>query len=143
MMYLPAIKETGVLASFYPVDMKIAMVSPMDVALYVADLLTNNDDNGKIYELFGPDYYSTQDVADAFANVLGKEVKAEQILRGQWDKTLKQTGFSPDSIKNFIEMTELVIEGKSAAEAKGATALKASTTLQQYINEELHVKETT
>nr|WP_067053972.1 NmrA family NAD(P)-binding protein [Mucilaginibacter sp. L294] len=142
MMYLPAIKEQGVLASFYLVDMQIAMVSPMDVAQYAADLLTKNDDNGKIYELFGPGYYSTQDVADAFADTLGKAVKAEQIPRDQWDKTLKQTGFSPDGIKNFIEMTDLVIAGKTAAEAKGTTVLKASTTLQQYINQALRVKET-
>ncbi|MES2063826.1 MAG: NmrA family NAD(P)-binding protein [Bacteroidota bacterium] len=142
MMYLPAIKEQGVLASFYPVDMKIAMVSPTDVAQYAADLLTKNDDNSKVYELLGPGYYSTQDVADAFADALGKAVKAQQIPRDEWNKTLKKTGFSPDGIKNFIEMTELVIAGKTDAEAKGATVLKASTTLQQYINEALRMKET-
>ena len=142
MMYLPAIKENGVLASFYPVDLKIPMISPMDVAGYAADLLVKNDDNGKIYELLGPEYYSTQDVADAFANALGKDVKAEQIPRDKWEETLKTIGFSTDSIKNFIEMTELVITGDTNPQGNGTTILKASTTLQQYINEALEVEET-
>jgi uncharacterized protein YbjT (DUF2867 family) len=142
MLYLPAIKELGVLASFYPVDLKIPMISPMDVAGYAADLLVKNDDNGKIYELIGPGYYSTQDVADAFADALGMDVKAEQIPRDKWDETLKKMGFSPSGAKNFIEMADLVITGDTDPQAKGTTILKASTTLQQYINEALQVKET-
>lgn len=142
MEYLPAIKEKGVLASFYPVDLKIPMISPMDVAKYSADILTKDDENGKIYELIGPEYYSTQDVADAFADALGRDVKAEQIPREQWDKTLKTLGFSPDGIKNFIEMADLVISGDTDPQGEGTTILRASTTLQQYIDEALQLMET-
>lgn len=133
MMGLPMIKEKGILATFYPVDMKISMVSPIDVAAYAQDILTKDDDEGKIYELLGHDY-SAADVARAFANVLGREVKAQQIPRDQWEKTLKETGFSPDGIRNFVEMTELVIAGKTKPEANGTTILRAGTTLLEYID---------
>jgi uncharacterized protein YbjT (DUF2867 family) len=84
--------------------------------------------SGKIYELLGPEY-SSADVAEAFANTLGREVKAQQIPRDQWEKTLRKAGFSPDGIKNFIEMTELVVDGKTKPEANGTTILRAGTTL--------------
>jgi uncharacterized protein YbjT (DUF2867 family) len=139
MMSLPMIKEKGILATFYPVDMKISMVSPIDVAAYAQDILTKNDDGSKIYELLGHDY-SSADVAQAFANALGREVKAQQIPRDQWEKTLREAGFSPDGIRNFIEMTELVVAGKTKPEANGTTILRASTTLQEYIDKALQAE---
>jgi uncharacterized protein YbjT (DUF2867 family) len=139
MMSLPLIKEKGILSTFYPIEMKIPMVSPMDVAAYSQDILTKDDNEGKIYELLGPDY-SSADVAEAFANALGREVKAQQIPRDQWEKTLKETGFSPDGIKNFVEMTELVVSGKTKPEANGTTILRAGTTLQEYIDKALQAE---
>lgn len=133
MMSLPMIKEKGILATFYPVDLKISMVSPIDVAAYAQDILVKEEDEGKIYELLGHDY-SSADVAQAFANALGREVNAQQIPRDQWENVLKETGFSPDGIRNFIEMTELVIAGKTKPEANGTTILRAGTTLQEYID---------
>jgi uncharacterized protein YbjT (DUF2867 family) len=139
MMSLPMIKEKGILATFYPVDMKISMVSPIDVAAYAQDILTKDDDGSKIYELLGHDY-SPADVAQAFANALGREVKAQQIPPDQWEKTLKEAGFSPDGIRNFIEMTELVVAGKTKPEANGTTILRAGTTLQEYIDKALQAE---
>jgi uncharacterized protein YbjT (DUF2867 family) len=139
MMSLPMIKEKGILATFYPVDMKISMVSPIDVAAYAQDILTKDDDGSKIYELLGHDY-SPADVAKAFANALGREVKAQQIPRDQWGKTLREAGFSPDGIRNFVEMTELVIAGKIKPEASGTTILRAGTTLQEYIDKALQTE---
>jgi uncharacterized protein YbjT (DUF2867 family) len=139
MMSLPMIKEKGILATFYPVDLKISMVSPIDVAAYTQDILTKDDDGDKIYELLGHDY-SSADVAQAFANALGREVKAQQIPRDQWEKTLRKAGFSPDGIRNFIEMTELVVDGKTKPEANGTTILRAGTTLQEYIDKALQAE---
>jgi uncharacterized protein YbjT (DUF2867 family) len=139
MMSLPLIKEKGILATFYPVDMKISMVSPTDVAAYAQDILTKDDDGSKIYELLGHDY-SPADVAQAFENVLGREVKAQQISRDQWEKTLREAGFSPDGIRNFVEMTELVVAGKTKPEANGTTILRAGTTLQEYIDKALQAE---
>ncbi|WPU93811.1 NAD(P)H-binding protein [Mucilaginibacter sabulilitoris] len=134
--YLPVVKELGTLPTFYPVDLSIPMVSPMDVAEFAADIIAGNDGECKIYEIFGPAEYSSVDVANAFAQALHISVKAQQIPRNKWDDTLRKIGFSDDAIKNFIAMTEVVISGDVHAENNGKTiALNGKTTLQQYINQ--------
>lgn len=133
MNYLPVVKETGILPTFFPVDLSIPMVSPEDVAKLVATAMTDEHANGKIYELTGPASYSAADVAEALSQTLGQEVKAKQIPRDQWEKKLNEQGFSVDGINNFIKMTNVVIAGKAQPEGKGTTAVKGKTTLLQYI----------
>jgi uncharacterized protein YbjT (DUF2867 family) len=132
--YLPVAKANKVLPTFYPVDLSIPMISPMDVANFAAGIITSNDNGGDIFELFGPASHSSTDVANAFSEALHTSIKAQQIPRNKWEATLQKIGFSPDAIKNFIEMTDVVISGHARAENKGTIALKGETTLQQYIN---------
>lgn len=132
--YLPVVKESGTLPTFYPVDLSIPMISPMDVAKFASDIISNDDSGGKIYEVYGPASHTSADVADAFSKALHQDVKAKQIPRHQWPSTLKKIGFSEDAIKNFIEMTDAVIAGSAHAENEGTIVLKGNTTLQQYIN---------
>lgn len=133
--YLPVVKDMGTLPTFYPVDLSIPMISPMDVAEFAADIIASNHSGGKIYEIFGPAEYSSADVAKAFAEALHTDVKARQIPRSKWDDTLRKIGFSDDAIKNFIEMTEKVISGNVHAENNGTITLNGKTSLMQYINQ--------
>jgi uncharacterized protein YbjT (DUF2867 family) len=133
MNYLDLAKEQGILPTFFPVDMKVMMISPEDVAAFVAETMLGNDEDGTIYELAGPTSYSSAEVAAVFSNVLGKEVKAQQIPREQWDATLAGIGFSPDGVKNFIEMTLAVIDGRSGPEGHGTISAQKNTTLQDYV----------
>jgi uncharacterized protein YbjT (DUF2867 family) len=112
----------------------------MDVAKFAAEIITDNKSDGKVYEVFGPASHSSADVAAAFAKALHTDVKAQQIPRNKWPGTLQKIGFSPDAIKNFIEMTDVVISGSVHAENKGTITLKAETTLQQYINHAVQQK---
>jgi uncharacterized protein YbjT (DUF2867 family) len=109
------------------------MISPEEVAAFVADVIQNEEEDGKIFELTGPAAYSSEDVAKAFSEALGKEVTAQQIPREQWENTLQEIGFSADGIRNFVEMTEAVINGKAKAEKNGTTQVKVKTTLKDYI----------
>lgn len=131
--YLPVVKEMGILPTFYPVDLQISMISPMDVAEFAANIVAGNESGNKIYEVFGPASYSSADVAQAFAQALHISVKAQQIPRNKWGDTLRKIGFSDDAIKNFIAMTDAVISGDVKAENVGTVALHGKTTLQQYI----------
>jgi uncharacterized protein YbjT (DUF2867 family) len=133
MNYLDLAKEQEILPTFFPVDMKVMMISPEDVAAFVAETMLGNDEDGTIYELAGPASYSSAEVAAVFSNVLGKEVKAQQIPREQWDATLARIGFSPDGVKNFIEMTQAVIDGKTGPEGQGTISAQKNTTLQEYV----------
>jgi uncharacterized protein YbjT (DUF2867 family) len=138
MMYLNIVKETGILPTFFPVDLAIPMISPLDVGKNAADIITLEDTAGKVYEVKGPILYSSKDVASAFAVALGKEVTAVQIPRNEWEKTLQEVGFSADATKNFIDMTTAIIEGKLKSETTGVTTLTGKTTLQQYILEAIN-----
>ena len=133
--YLPVVKDMGILPTFYPVDLSIPMISPMDVAEFAADIIAGNDGGDKVYEAFGPAEYSSADVAGAFAETLHSNVKTQQIPRNKWDDTLRRIGFSDDAIKNFIAMTEAVISGDVHAENNGTITLNGKTSLMQYINQ--------
>lgn len=133
MNYAATVKEKGLLPGFYPIDLKIPMIAPEDVAATVADILTDRRDGNRIYEVQGPAWYSTADIAAVFAAVYQREVKPQQLPREQWPASLKAIGFTDDAVKNFIEMTELVISGDTAPEQKGAVQLQTHTSFQQYL----------
>lgn len=131
--YLESAEESGILPTFFPVDLKIPMICPTDVGHFAADVLMGDDADGTIYELYGPAAYSSQDVAGAFSEVLGKKIRAEQIPRDQWEGALASIGFSKDGIGNFIEMTEAVISGKSKPQRHGTLSAEMHTTLEEYL----------
>jgi uncharacterized protein YbjT (DUF2867 family) len=135
--YLESAEESGVLPTFFPVELKIPMVCPGDVGRFAAEVLLNSDGDMTIYELSGPASHSSADVAKAFSEVLDKEIKAQQIPRNQWEQTLRSIGFSADGIRNFIEMTEAVIAGKSGPEGNGTVSAQADTTLREYLEKEI------
>lgn len=131
--YLDVVKDTSVLPTFYPEDQEIPMVSPLDVAHFLSGTIAGKIESGKIYELQGPAIYSSSDVAKAFSDALGKPVKAKQIPRIEWERSLQKLSFSKDGVKNFIEMTEAVIAGKTKPGSEGTVAIIGETTLVQYI----------
>ena len=130
------IKEKGILPTFYPPDLAFPMISPGDVGIIAADIIASEDNFSKIYEIDGPNIYSSNEVAEAFSTVLGKEVKAVQVPRDEWEATAKQWGFTEDMIKNFVDMTEAVIDGKADPEGNHCN-LKGVTTLEQYLKENI------
>lgn len=139
LLQMPEAKKSGTLPTFYPTDLAIPMISPMDVATFVADVLIK-DDESKIYEIVGPEKLSSDNVAVAFSAVLNKEVKAKQIPRDNWDETLEKIGFSPDARKNFIEMIETVVNGNTDPENKGTTLVKLKTGISEYFENALRDK---
>lgn len=139
---LPEVKKSGSLPTFYPANLAIPMISPMDVAAFVANVLIK-DDESKIYEIIGPEKLSSDDVAAAFARVLSKDVNAKQITRKDWDTVLQKIGFSPDARKNFIEMTETVVNGNTDPENNGTTLVGLKTGIYEYLENALGDKERT
>jgi len=137
---LPEVKKSGTLPTFYPTDLTIPMISPMDVATFIGDVLVK-DDESKIYEIVGPEKLSSDDIAKAFSVVLKKDVKAKQIPRENWDVTLQNIGFSPDARKNFIEMTETVVNGDTDPENNGTTLVELKTGISEYIENAVRDKE--
>lgn len=135
--FLPLVKEQGILPSFYPLDLKIAMSSPMDIAMFVAQTLSDKGSGNAIYEVEGPQWYSVNDVAHIFEKVLDRKVMAQQIPVEKWPETIKEMGFTDDATQNFIEMTHMVSQGKTIPQGKGCIPIKVDTTFEQYLRSHL------
>jgi hypothetical protein len=79
-------------------------------------------------ELAGPEDYSPQDIANAFAAVLGKPVKLETHPLDAVIPTFTATGFSQDLAGLFGEMIEGINSGHVAYEGKDATFQRGNVT---------------
>src|SRR5690606_6370100 len=80
--FLEPMKEFGALPSFFPADLKIDMISPLDVAVFVADqIIASQTEEKKITELVGPEKYSSQEVADSFSRQLDKAIAVQPIAQ--------------------------------------------------------------
>jgi uncharacterized protein YbjT (DUF2867 family) len=129
---LPAIKESGELISFFPVDLKFPMVAPPDIGELAAHLMMENN-TPNINSIHGPEFYSARDVAEAFSKALDKKVKVKVIPKDQWISTYRSMGFSEQGAESYSNMTEISLND---FEKKIDTIgyIKGKTTLQEYIN---------
>lgn len=141
LMGIDEAKSTGILKTFYPVDLAIPMVSPQDVSKLAARLLLDDGHQDKKYvcELEGPVSYNSNDVAHALSSVLEKTIKAEQIPPSQWSAALKKMGFTDDGADNFIKMTDMVIKGHAKGEGGGIPLFTGETTLEGFIKRATNV----
>lgn len=113
------------------------MIAPEDVGRFAADVLLSAPDKDSIYELEGPQTYTPADITHVFSGELGREVRVQHLEPPHWERALKDSGFSPDGIRNFIEMTEATIDGRTRPEGKGTLKAKGTTILQQYVRDQV------
>ncbi|UYQ93825.1 NmrA family NAD(P)-binding protein [Chitinophaga horti] len=132
-LYLPVMQETGQLPSFFPPDTPLAMVAPEDVAALAARLLVEEQNEDAVYELQSAQTYTPQDVANAYSQVLGKQITVQHVPREGWADVLKGAGFSPNAIENFVDMTQAVLDGKTQASTEGVIPVTAQTDLLNYV----------
>ncbi|PKD20844.1 hypothetical protein APR41_12435 [Salegentibacter salinarum] len=137
LMSIDMVKEKDVLPSFFPSDLKIDMNSPIEVAEFISDIIIKGIDKSEVIELVGPEKYSSRDVANNMAKVLGREVKVQEIPQEEWFPTMESIGFSKNAAENFIKMTELVTEGNAKLERKGKNPIRLSTTFEKYLKQTL------
>ncbi|NVJ90122.1 MAG: NmrA family NAD(P)-binding protein [Methylocystaceae bacterium] len=128
---LPLVLNNAILPSFLlPLDYKIDMVATQDIGHTVADaLLHSSDDPHRVIELKGAQQYSANDVAQAFAKALGKEVTPVAVPHEEWQSTLTHAGLSTTSADLIIEMYDSINDGfitySDAPTLTGETGLDA------------------
>ena len=128
-------RENGILPSFYPTDLKFNMISPNDVANFIANKIENGIDHSELIEIVGPKKYSANDIAKEMGKVFHKEIGTYEIPRQEWSEMMKGIGYSDDATRNFIEMTETVANGKTEPEGKGQNPVSMNTTFEEYLNQ--------
>jgi uncharacterized protein YbjT (DUF2867 family) len=86
-------RDDGVIAShLQPLDKRVPMVATADVGRVAAELLQQTWRGVRIVELEGPHRVSPNDVASAFARVLGHPVRAEAVERLGWEAQFRSQG---------------------------------------------------
>lgn len=106
----------GVLPSFLEPAQKIPMVSTMDVGRTAALLLCDGFRGRRIVELRGPQDWSANDVAAAFANVLGRPVATAFVPREARSAVLAQEGVPPEIAAALCGMYDGLASGRIKAE---------------------------
>ena len=123
--------KTGVVHSFLqPLNHKIPMVATADIAQTAVELLGASWQGVRIVELEGPQRYSADDVARAFAEALGITVRNQIVPRAGWEQLFRSQG-----MKNPLPRMRMVdgfnegwIDFESGAEGtrKGKATLEAT-----------------
>jgi uncharacterized protein YbjT (DUF2867 family) len=86
-------RDEGVIASYLqPLDKPVPMVATADVGRVAAELLQQTWRGVRVVELEGPRRVSPNDLALAFAHVLGAPVRAEVVDRQTWESLFRGQG---------------------------------------------------
>jgi len=86
-------RETGLIQSFLlPTDRALPMVAAEDVGRAAAELIQQDWTGTRIVELEGPARVSPDDLAAAFATVLGRPVRAVPVPRETWEALFRSQG---------------------------------------------------
>ena len=121
-------RDDGVIESYLqPTDRPFPMVATRDVGRLAADLLHERWSGTRIVELEGPTRVSPRDLADAFATVLGREVRVAVVPRADWEGIFRAQG-----MKNPLPRTRMLDgfnEGWIEFRDQGHLALKGHTPL--------------
>ena len=122
------VQENGTLPSFFPADLSIPMVAPFDLGKAAARRLKSGTEDVGIQYVEGPERYSANDVAAAFAEKMDREVEVQEVPRDALEDTFRKFGFSDEAAASYACMTRRMIDGKTMPAVKpilGTTCLKS------------------
>ena len=107
--YLDAARDSGVLPSMLPADLVLPMVAPSDLGEAAAERLLSSTDDVGVRFIEGPQRYTAEDVANAFAAALGRSVAVQQTPLELLESAFAEIGFSPAAAASYANMTRLTI----------------------------------
>jgi uncharacterized protein YbjT (DUF2867 family) len=85
-----AARDKAVISSFLqPLDKPVPMVATADIGRVAAELLQENSSGPQVVELEGPARVSPNQIAAAFAEIIGHPVRAEAVPRQTWEQLFK------------------------------------------------------
>ena len=129
-----AARDEGVLHSFLqPADKPVPMVATKDVGGTAAALLLEDWRGTRVVELEGPARVSPNDLAQAFAAVLGRAVRVEIVPRDSWETLFRAQGARNPLPR--IRMLDGFNESWIEFQDRGRSARKGTTTLEAVIGQ--------
>lgn len=128
---LDSAKNEHIIHTLYPVDFKLPMVAPEDIAKVAARLMMEPIECTGLYYVEGPARYSAEDVANAFSKALNQKVTAVATPKDQWLKTLQSMGFSEKAAASMVKMTDITLQDHYQTK----NPVKGTTTIEEYISQ--------
>ncbi len=93
---------------------KISMVDARDVAAVAVSVLTESGHDDRIYRLTGAEACSFKDVASKISDVIGRDVKYENISFDEAAERMKTAGMPDWQVVDLIKLYNQFSEGKGA-----------------------------
>jgi uncharacterized protein YbjT (DUF2867 family) len=125
-------RETGAIHSFLmPLDKHFPMVATRDVGRVAAKLIQEDWTGTRIVEMEGPRRVSPNDLAAAFAKVLGTPVRAEIVPRETWEDLFRSQGMKYPGPR--IRMLDGFNEGWIDFSGGGANAIKGTVSVEEVV----------
>ena len=125
-------RELGIVTSYLqPLDRPFPMVSTRDVDRVAAELLREDWSGHRIIELEAAKRTTPNAIAAAFANALGKPVRAEVAPRAEWEQAFRAQGMKNPTPR--MQMIDGFNEGWIDFKNQGAAARKGSITIEEAI----------
>jgi uncharacterized protein YbjT (DUF2867 family) len=123
-----AVLGDGVLPTFTAPDLKMPMVSTIDVGRTAAALLGENWTGDRVVELGGPEDWSARDVADAFAAVLNRPITPAFVPEADRAAIYAQAGVPKPVADALLGMYDGLTSGRIARE-RGREERRGTTPL--------------
>jgi NAD(P)H dehydrogenase (quinone) len=121
-------RERGVIESFLqPLDKPFPMVATADIGRATAELLQETLRDHRVVELEGPERVTPKQVADTFAELLGRPVGAEVVPRDSWETLFRSQGMKNPEPR--IQMLDGFNEGWIEFEGSEADVRKGNVSL--------------
>jgi uncharacterized protein YbjT (DUF2867 family) len=123
-----AVLGDGTLPTFTEPDLKMPMVSTIDVGSAAASLLCDEWSGQRVVELGGPDDWTARDVAEAFSSVLGSPVHPLFVPVSEQPSVYAQAGVPKEIADALLGMYQGISNRRIAREGdreewRGATSL--------------------
>jgi NAD(P)H dehydrogenase (quinone) len=115
----------------YPLDRKFPLVATADIGKVGAETLTQSWTGIRHIEVGGPKGYSPFDIADAFAEAIGRPVEAIAVPRAEWETLWVSQGMPEGRTAPRAEMVDGFNSGwihfgvPGTEHVDGATPLRA------------------
>ena len=125
-------REQGLIPSFLqPLDKPVPMVATEDIGKLAAALLQEPWSGRRVVELEGPRRVAPNEIAAAFAKLLGRPVRMEAVPRASWEELFKSQGMKNPTPR--IQMLDGFNEGWIDFECGEAASQKGSVSLESVL----------
>jgi len=127
--------EGKVRFQLHPLDRKFPLVATSDIGKAGAETLTQSWTGIRHIEVAGPEGYSPLDIAEAFAEAVGRPVEAIAVPRAEWETLWVSQGMPEGRTAPRAEMVDAFNSGWIHFGVPGTEPVKGTTTLRAVITQ--------